>query len=479
MAQRTTKSQVSGYRFLLRRLEHALVRRDIRMIHDPMGAHVKALIVGLVMTMIVLGGAVALSFFKPQGSVGNSKILISKSSGQLYVLVQGTLHPVLNLASARLAVGKAEKPNSVADKLLKKYTRGPQLGIPGAPSSLSASGAPGTSRWAACDRLDEPRDPLGRPTVGVIAGALTPDPQGSVLGPNDAMLVRNQDDYYLLYRNTRAAVDITDNAVKQSLNLQDVAARAVSTAMLDAIPPTRQLAAPVIPNAGKPSRFDLAGARIGSIISVSSLGSGGGTQKKLYVVLQDGVELISPLVADLIRASQVGSETPIEVSLNAVTNVPPVTTLQLSGIPDNAPRLVKGTENKALCFTWSKNRTQPAQLGLQLTSDFPIKDPTAMVPTVGSQFDGVTADLAYIPAGKGYFVRSTGVDPNTTSSASDFLVSDTGVRYGVPPGAADPLGMPDPLPAPFAVVSLLPPGPTLARDGALVIRDDLAPTDGG
>ncbi|MBF6247361.1 type VII secretion protein EccB, partial [Nocardia elegans] len=35
-AQLTTKAQVNGYRFLLRRLDHALVRRDVRMLHDPM-----------------------------------------------------------------------------------------------------------------------------------------------------------------------------------------------------------------------------------------------------------------------------------------------------------------------------------------------------------------------------------------------------------------------------------------------------------
>ena len=32
----TTKAQVSGHKFLLRRLEHGLVFGDIRMIHDPL-----------------------------------------------------------------------------------------------------------------------------------------------------------------------------------------------------------------------------------------------------------------------------------------------------------------------------------------------------------------------------------------------------------------------------------------------------------
>ena len=31
----TTKSQVQAYRFVLRRMEHALVRKDAVMLHDP------------------------------------------------------------------------------------------------------------------------------------------------------------------------------------------------------------------------------------------------------------------------------------------------------------------------------------------------------------------------------------------------------------------------------------------------------------
>ncbi|WP_328857025.1 type VII secretion protein EccB [Williamsia herbipolensis] len=478
MAQRTTKSQVSGYRFLLRRLEHALVRRDVRMIHDPMSGHVKALVVGLVLTLVVLGGAVALSFFKPQGSVGDSKVLISKQSGQLYVLLGDQLHPALNLASARLAAGVDENPNSVSDKILSKYTRGPQLGIAGAPSSLAAKGAPGRSIWTVCDRLDEPRNPDGRPTVGVVAGPPTGSSTTRGIGPDDAMLVRNGEDAYLIYRNTRAAIDPADSAVRQTFGLQDASARSVSNAVLDAIPPSRPIVAPTIADAGRPSSFTLNGARIGSIVTATSLDNSGGTTSKLYVVLKDGVQQISPLVGDLIRAKQAISDRPIEVPLNALTTVPTVDELAVSGYPDTAPRLVDGTADKALCLGWTKNDDAAASIGLSLGPDFPVADPTSMVPTVGAAGDGLSADVAYIPPGSGYFVRTTGVDANSTRSASDFLVTDTGVRYGVPASSAGPLGMPDPLAAPYAIVALLPPGPTLAQNAALTARDDLAPTGG-
>ena len=44
----TTRAQVSGHRFLRRRVEHGLVLGDIRMIHDPLATRSRALLFGLV-----------------------------------------------------------------------------------------------------------------------------------------------------------------------------------------------------------------------------------------------------------------------------------------------------------------------------------------------------------------------------------------------------------------------------------------------
>ena len=95
-AQLTTKAQVNGYRFLLRRLEHALIRRDVRMLHDPMRSQLRSLMVGLVLAILVLAGFGVYGLIKPQGSVGKSQIIISKKAGAMYVVLDGRLHPVLN-----------------------------------------------------------------------------------------------------------------------------------------------------------------------------------------------------------------------------------------------------------------------------------------------------------------------------------------------------------------------------------------------
>lgn len=43
----TTKAQVSGHKFLRRRVEHGVVTGDIRMIHDPLATRRRALILAL------------------------------------------------------------------------------------------------------------------------------------------------------------------------------------------------------------------------------------------------------------------------------------------------------------------------------------------------------------------------------------------------------------------------------------------------
>ncbi|MGZ4557893.1 MAG: type VII secretion protein EccB, partial [Mycobacteriaceae bacterium] len=92
----TTKSQVQAYRFVLRRMEHALVRKDAVMLHDPMRTQVRATAVGVVLGILALAGFALLALFKPSGGLGDSAIVMAKDSGWLYVRVDGVLHPVMN-----------------------------------------------------------------------------------------------------------------------------------------------------------------------------------------------------------------------------------------------------------------------------------------------------------------------------------------------------------------------------------------------
>jgi len=50
----TTTSQVQAYRFVLRRMESALVRKDAVMLHEPMRHHLRATAVGLLLAALML-----------------------------------------------------------------------------------------------------------------------------------------------------------------------------------------------------------------------------------------------------------------------------------------------------------------------------------------------------------------------------------------------------------------------------------------
>jgi type VII secretion protein EccB len=111
----TTKVQVSGWRFLLRRVEHAIVRRDTRMFDDPLQFYSRAVSLGILLAVVVCLGAGLLAYFKPLGKRGSDTLLVDRNTNQLYVVMPGSeqLRPVYNLTSARLVLGKAGMPSAV------------------------------------------------------------------------------------------------------------------------------------------------------------------------------------------------------------------------------------------------------------------------------------------------------------------------------------------------------------------------------
>ncbi|WP_409367863.1 type VII secretion protein EccB, partial [Mycolicibacterium insubricum] len=73
---------------------------------------------------------------------GTDVVLADRASSALYVRVNDQLHPVLNLASARLIAGKPVSPKAVNARQLDKFGRGPLIGIPGAPERMVANTRP-------------------------------------------------------------------------------------------------------------------------------------------------------------------------------------------------------------------------------------------------------------------------------------------------------------------------------------------------
>ncbi|WP_232007934.1 type VII secretion protein EccB [Mycobacterium gordonae] len=480
----TTRAQVNGYRFLIRRLEHALIRADSRMIHDPMRGQIRSLLVGLVIAILITGAAGVLAFFKPSPNIGNAQILLSASNGGLYVRIGDRLHPVLNLASARLITGKPDAPKSVSDKWLNQLPRGPMVGIIGAPNSIHAGADMRTSVWTACDSVATPdvAKSVGVASVQttVVAGDLTLDDDIRKATPAQMLLVRSGDAVYLIFDGVRAVIDPNDAVVVNALHLQNAATRAISGALLNAFPLVPPIRPVMIPGAGSAMPGLPAGYPVGSVVkTVDSRG------EQLYVVLPDGLQPVSPAAADIIRYSNPAAPEAREVPPSVVSRVPIVHTLAIDHYPGVSPQIVNAEPDRVVCMQWERaNSAAQATVRLLVGHRLPIPDGAQPVGLATGDGNGPGVDSVYVKPGTGEYIQATGGEADSRALGQLFYVSDAGVRYHIkdlPTAAAlgvtgvhDPkLDTDVPQLAPWPVVSLLPAGPDLSQEAALVAHDGM------
>ncbi|MGE2832425.1 type VII secretion protein EccB [Mycobacterium sp. SMC-4] len=458
MAGQITRLQVSGHRFHVRRMHHALVRADVRMLDDPLRAQSLSLSAGAVVAVIAVTVCMVLAVLRPAADVGAAPIVLVPETGALYVTVEGTVHPVPNLASARLVTGSTDPPKSVSQPAIDRSARGAALGIPGAPVHFGPPLSAQESQWTVCD------DEHGATTVFADSVADTAVRSGgSVL-----VAVRgNAALTYLLHGGWRSRVDLRQPAVVRALKLDGVAPREVSPALLSAMPEAPPIAPPPIPAAGTAGPSTLGGLPVGAVFAASGVDG-----EHLYVVLSDGVQRIGPVTADLIRYSDARAENRIPVlAPDVVGTVAVRTTLAVNTFPDQADI----ASPRVICVGWRADRAEDASPSAVLLGEELPASPAA-VRLAQADGPGPAVDSVGIPAGRSVYVRSVGIAGGGYSSGASFLVADTGVAFGV--GADDSaarLGLIDPpAPAPWPVLSTLPRGPELSRSAASVAWDGAA-----
>lgn len=506
-AQLTTRAQVNGYRFLLRRLDHALVRRDVRMLHDPMRAQSRSLITGAILALLVVAGATILAFIKPQGSIGNANIVVGKDSGALYTVVRDkddknkmTLFPTLNLASARLLSGTSEKPTSVKDSKLGSVPRGPIRGIPGVPAALPGSGQGEHSQWTLCDRVllsaSGGSESSTKAVTTVVAGALQLNEHIKSADAGNAVLVKwtddkKQDHTALMYEGKIADINPGNDAVTQKALSQVVdlsSARPVSTKLLAAAVRVPALIYPNIPHAGENGPDGLQGVKVGGIIKVASPDGSGGSS--LYVVLADGIQRVSPFTAQFFRAANsVNMDDIVSVTPDMITGLRMKHAydqidqgLPIDDFPSVTPKIVSAAESPVSCVTWAKTSgvgksqldstespSDWSKVQLLVGTRLPLSD--SQVPVELATGNANRLDLVeqvYVAPATGEFVQSTGNKPGSGELDSLYYIADNGIRYGIPDyKTAQILGLDSrPHLAPWNIIGALVPGPTLSVEDA-------------
>jgi type VII secretion protein EccB len=474
--------QVSAHFFWNRRNAAALSHHGVRMEFDPVQRQRASLILGFIFALLAVALMFVLSWFKPAGQVGQSGILADRDSGAIFVLVDGRLHPAVNLISARLIAGQANNPTFVKANELAKYPSGPSVGIAGAPSAMPLRTAD-SSEWTVCDSA--PDNPNAAPLVTAIGGPLSVGSRATPLDASKAVLTEHDGKTYVIWNGQRSAIDLSNKAVALALGVDTDAPEPVkiSTPLFDALPATEPLNSPVIPGAGAPSQFNVArGAVIGSVLSVRDLQT---DADNFYVLLRNGVQPISPFVASLLRsANSFGDELPVVVAPDRLASVPVVDSLPIDYYPATRLELVDTASNPVTCLNWSKGSTDRTSETVVLSGKglpIPIGSDNRLIQLVKNDRspESVEADQVYMSAGATNLVMTTGTAPDATSRESMWWISDQGVRYGISldDETLRALGISpaQARQAPWPLIRVFAPGPALSRTDAMTQHDTLAP----
>lgn len=487
----TSRLQVTAHYFWNRRNAAALSHHGVRLEYDPEQRRSAAIILGITFTLLAVVLMFVLSWFKPAGQVGQSDILADRDTGAIYVLVDGRLHPALNLMSARLIAGQANNPTFVKTAELAKYPQGPTVGIVGAPAAMPIRTGD-ASQWAVCDTAPAATSTASAssaPEVTAIAGALSTGARSAPLAMPEAILARYDDKTYVIWDGHRSEIDLSNKAVALALGVDSTAPEPVplSKALFDALPATDPLISPAIPAAGEPSPWDIAAdAAIGSVLAVRDLAQT--DTDTLYVLLRDGAQRISPFVATLLRsANSFGDVAPLQVAPDRLAAVPVVESLPVSFYPATRLQLVDTSVKGTTCLGWSKGATDRAAEITVLSGQrlpIPLGSERQLVRLVKDvrDPDAVEADQVFIGPGSTNLLMTTSAAPSADSRESMWWISDQGVRYGIDltDESLRALGVSPAMSrqAPWPLIRVFAPGPALSRSDALTQHDSLTPVVG-
>jgi len=450
---------------------------------EPGRRQTLAVVASISAAAVICLGALLWSFINPSGQLNDSPIIADRDSGALYVRVGDTLYPALNLASARLIAGRPDNPHKVRSSQIAEQPHGPMVGIPGAPSEFAPS-SPASSSWLVCDSVT-PTPGLGASsplTVTVIDGK--PDLQGHrhLLSGSDAVVLHYANYTWVIRDGRRSRVDSLNRSVLLPLGLtpEHVSrAPSMSRALFDALPVGPELTVPRVPDFGKPAVFPGAPGPVGTVLVTPQISG----PKQYSVVLTDGVETVTPVVAQILQNEGTPSgNAPVVVAPASLAKMPVVNVMDLSAYPESPLKVVDIREDPTTCWWWEKTAgEQRARVQLISGPTIPVSasDTDKVVALVKSDSSGREADRVLFGPDYANWVTVTGNDPESSTAESLWWLSSSGVRYGVDSShdVLKALGLTSqPSPAPWVALRLLAPGPVLSRADALV-RHDALPTD--
>lgn len=463
------RDELNAYTFAKRRTVAAFLHPCANGTEEDAPRPLRTVLPGLVAGALLVSGAGVWGLFSPQVPKGwdtpGAMVIVGKHSTTRYVVlstdVDGTartrLHPVLNLASARLLLdpSRSTRVFRIDDGLLDggRPPRGPVIGIPYAPDRLPAErDAARAKRWAVCQRpggnghgVRTATFVLADREAGLLDGAHRTT-GGQVLyvrstgASGERYLVDPAGTKYRFPEGRPDSGTLTAALVGTGATPQPVTEEWLAT-----LEPGDDLGFPQLPGtvgatAAAPG-LGGGGNRVGMVLTART---GSGTQ--YYVVLPDRVAGISEFVARLLIAAPATGPLGMrgrarEVDVQALRAGP--------GVP-----AFKGE------VRWPRTHGAPVNGVDTGPGPAPAGERRDTVCSVLRSVDGRGAPTLSTWAGPGFPVDTTAngtgayVTPGTgllytqvqgrraDTGGALFLLTDTGLRYAVPAGGAGRNGAP-------------------------------------
>lgn len=466
------RDQIHSYQFFLHRVVSGLIARNGDPAELPFRRLGGAALGSVMVAALMLAAAGVYGIIVGGGATSWRKgtfVLLVKDTGARYVYRNGLLHPVINIASARLVLGQAARTKSVTAKSLAGVPRGPQIGIPGAPDTLPNRKDLLTGGWALCTAM-APDGRGGRAARTTLVVGMPPRTPGTPIDPGRALLVRRDgaDEVFLVWNNHRFPV--TQPSTVRVLGAQADDVVPVAPAWIDALPSGPALDQLRIEQPGAATTAVTAAVRSGQVVEAPP-----GT---FYLVRPGRLEWVTPLQKEILLASPdavtaYAGAAPAPVPLTAAqiaggggrASVEPGTDPGVAAAPRDRPeRFVPSPADRAdgaACAAFTPGAHLP-------TVRVGARPPAGGIETAGRTAAGRTlADRVLVAPGRAALVRA---EPAPESDLGPLhLVTDQGFSYALAaPQVARMLGYAEgqAVRLPSAVVARVPAGPVLDPEAA-------------
>ncbi|WP_433056675.1 type VII secretion protein EccB [Dactylosporangium sp. CS-033363] len=451
------REQIQSYQYLMRRVVNAFVAGEADPAQSPTRRLAGAGYASVMIALLVLAVVGVIGLVRHGGNTswqaGNA-VVIEKETGTRYVYRDGVLYPVANYASAVLAIGQPATTVSVSRESLTGATRGPLIGIAGAPDALPPAGRMSGAPWSMCAVAG--RDSSGGATVSSQILVGTAPTGGRGLG-DAAILVRAAGGpSFLIWNAHRYRVEAQRTLAAMGIDAQPRVL--VDEAWLGTVPQGLPIAQPQVDNRGKASSA-MKNNLIGQVLTVTVGGATTGylvrdrdilpvTQVEQALILADpGTSVAYPGASPQARAIQASDVANVTKASRARSDLDP---------PAQVPSMAAVDPAATLCTTWAGGQGGPT-----FVIDADRRPEGAGIASGGTAADQV-ATRVVVPSGGGAVVRSaqsTGAD-----AGQIFLVTDQGRRYALMSPAQLAwfgYGGVKPVELPSFVVARVPAGPGL------------------